>query len=97
MQAISPGYVTTEFFTAAAHGNPEGTKRIDELFATMKPIDPVDIADAVVYILSTPPHVQVNSITLYVLKHKIFNLSILGTRYYDATNTAEDINSFMNL
>lgn len=59
----------------------------------MKPIDPVDVAESVVYILSTPPHVQV----IKSIPNKHFNILYiigtlnLGSRYYDATNRAKDI------
>jgi NADP-dependent 3-hydroxy acid dehydrogenase YdfG len=51
--------VATDFFTNALHSDNTSAQNITELFTTMKPIEPVDVADAVIYILSTPAHVQV--------------------------------------
>jgi NADP-dependent 3-hydroxy acid dehydrogenase YdfG len=52
-QSISPGLVRTEF----QDGFPDdGTK---EAVSQMPALKPEDIAEAVLYILSTPPHVQV--------------------------------------
>jgi short-subunit dehydrogenase len=55
-QAISPGYVETEFIYVASHGSQESAKSV---YSSMKCIQPRDIAETVVYILSTPGHVQV--------------------------------------
>lgn len=59
--AISPGFVATEFFGAAVNSTAE---KATEILGAMRMIEPVDIADAVVYILSTPPHVQVHDILM---------------------------------
>jgi len=54
---LSPGGVKTEFAIAAGilDVNPEMLKQIDQ----MPLLESKDIADAVLYILGTPPHVQV--------------------------------------
>ena len=48
--------MVTEFFGAAVHSSAE---KAAEILGAIRMIDPADIADAVVYILRTPPHVQV--------------------------------------
>ena len=57
---ISPGMVATEF-----RGRASGGKfSYESYFEKFKPLMPSDIADAVLYMLSTPPHVQVQDILL---------------------------------
>lgn len=58
---MSPGYVETEI----AYRN--GFTNNEEIVAIMKrapKLYPEDVADAVVYILGTPPHVQVTELTI---------------------------------
>lgn len=58
MQSISPGYVKTEIEEVAG---------IDpKLLENVPPLKVEDLAEAVIYVLSTPPHVQVN--LLYMVK-----------------------------
>jgi 17beta-estradiol 17-dehydrogenase / 3beta-hydroxysteroid 3-dehydrogenase len=57
---ISPGLVATEFRERAS----EGKFKYESYFEKYKPLLPSDIADAVLYMLSTPPHVQVQDILL---------------------------------
>lgn len=54
LQSLSPGGVATEFVMASGHQFLE-----TEMFKEMTLLESKDIADAVVYILGTPPHVQV--------------------------------------
>jgi hypothetical protein len=62
LQSLSPGAVKTEFAVAA------GYEDIDpDIFNQIPSLEGKDIADAVLYILGTPPHVQV----CISLKHKI--------------------------
>lgn len=54
LQSLSPGGVKTEFLIAS------GNQDFDpEMFDQMPLLESKDIADAVLYILGTPPHVQV--------------------------------------
>jgi NADP+-dependent farnesol dehydrogenase len=54
LQSLSPGIVDTEFFIAS------GSPKLDpEVIKHVPMLESKDIADAVVYILGTPPHVQV--------------------------------------
>ncbi len=57
---ISPGLVATEFRERATHG----TFKYESYFEKYQPLLPSDIADAVLYMLSTPPHVQVQDILI---------------------------------
>jgi len=57
---ISPGLVATEFRGRASIG----ALSYESYFEKFQPLLPADIADAVLYMLSTPPHVQVQDILL---------------------------------
>jgi NADP-dependent 3-hydroxy acid dehydrogenase YdfG len=58
---ICPGRVTTEFYDAAV--TDPGTR--DRLKVTgIREISPEDVADAILYAVSTPPHVNVQTIEL---------------------------------
>jgi NADP-dependent 3-hydroxy acid dehydrogenase YdfG len=63
---ISPGRVETEWH-AKAFGD---VGKAQQGYAEMKPLQPDDIADAVCYLLGTPPHVQINDITLRPIGQK---------------------------
>jgi NADP-dependent 3-hydroxy acid dehydrogenase YdfG len=54
-QSISPGAVNTEIAEGA--GYPEEEL---EIFKTYRILEASDIADSVIYVLGTPPHVQVS-------------------------------------
>jgi NADP-dependent 3-hydroxy acid dehydrogenase YdfG len=57
---ISPGLVATEF-----RGRASGGKfTYESYFEKYPPLLPSDISDAVLYMLSKPPHVQVQDILL---------------------------------
>ncbi|KAF2901342.1 hypothetical protein ILUMI_04848 [Ignelater luminosus] len=58
--SVSPGLVQTEFRLAA--GVLE--ERKDNVFENLPSIEAVDVAEAVMYVLSTPPHVQVHELTI---------------------------------
>uniref|UniRef100_A0A3Q3GVJ2 Dehydrogenase/reductase SDR family member 11 n=1 Tax=Labrus bergylta TaxID=56723 RepID=A0A3Q3GVJ2_9LABR len=53
---ISPGLVETEFFQRLYSDNPE---KAAAPLSTLKPLEAIDIANSVTYVLSAPPHVQV--------------------------------------
>ncbi|XP_044729973.1 farnesol dehydrogenase-like [Chrysoperla carnea] len=56
--SVSPGLVDTELDTAA------NKDFIANARTVMKPLDPIDVANAVVYALSTPPHALVAELTI---------------------------------
>ncbi|XP_015238634.1 dehydrogenase/reductase SDR family member 11-like [Cyprinodon tularosa] len=58
---ISPGIVETEFAYRAFSDSPEKAKAT---YSMLKPLAAIDVANAVVYVLSAPPHVQVGDIVL---------------------------------
>lgn len=58
--SISPGMVETEFAARLYSQNPE--KLDTAVYKQLKKLDAVDVADAVVYALSAPPHVQIGDI-----------------------------------
>jgi NADP-dependent 3-hydroxy acid dehydrogenase YdfG len=57
---ISPGMVATEFRVQAT----DGAQSYESYFENFQPLLPSDIVDAVVYMLSPAPHVQVQDIIL---------------------------------
>ena len=60
ISSISPGNTETEF--AAHHLGDEKAAR--EFYSRIRNLQPGDIADAIVYLLSTPLHVQVHDIVV---------------------------------
>ncbi|KAM9318135.1 dehydrogenase/reductase SDR family member 11-like [Pholidichthys leucotaenia] len=56
---ISPGVVRTEFFNRLHSNEPD---KIAALYSRYKALKTADVADAVTYILSAPPHVQVEDV-----------------------------------
>jgi len=57
--SLSPGGVKTEFVIAAGYQNMD-----TEMLNQMPFLESKDIADAVLYILGTPPHVQIHELTI---------------------------------
>ncbi len=62
MSGISPGLVETEFFSVRAFGDPEAAHKAVAPFS--KVLQPVDVADAVMWCLSCPAHMEVNDIVV---------------------------------
>uniref|UniRef100_A0A3Q4I5I8 Dehydrogenase/reductase 11 n=1 Tax=Neolamprologus brichardi TaxID=32507 RepID=A0A3Q4I5I8_NEOBR len=58
--SISPGLVATEF-VSRAHNSDD----VAGIYASFKALQAEDLASAVTYILSAPPHVQVCDFSLY--------------------------------
>ncbi|KAJ8932482.1 hypothetical protein NQ314_014627 [Rhamnusium bicolor] len=54
--SLSPGLVNTEILSEEF----KQSERFKKIIEGKQILDPVDIADGVIYVLSTPPHVQVN-------------------------------------
>jgi NADP-dependent 3-hydroxy acid dehydrogenase YdfG len=58
VSCISPGYVETEF-AAVFQGNPDAPA---ELSKRLKVLAPEDVASAILWVVSQPPHVQVHDV-----------------------------------
>ncbi|PNH10311.1 Dehydrogenase/reductase SDR family member 11 [Tetrabaena socialis] len=61
VSGISPGLVETEFFTVRAFGDADATRKATSAY---KCLQPVDVADAVMWCLSCPDHMEVNDIVV---------------------------------
>lgn len=59
ISCVSPGLVETGFAAAATPDDPE---RVKNLYGRFKCLQPEDIADIVMYILSAPLHVEINDV-----------------------------------
>lgn len=58
---ISPGLVETEFFTVRAFGDASAAAAVTN---SMRCLDPADVANAVLWALSAPAHMEVNDIII---------------------------------
>jgi len=56
VSSVDPGAAETEFSTVRFHGDDARAKKVYEGF---EPLSAADVADAVVYVANTPPHVNV--------------------------------------
>lgn len=59
--AIDPGAVHTDFSLVRFHGD---ETRADQVYANWQPLTAEDVADAVVYAATRPPHVNVSDLVL---------------------------------
>ncbi|KAF5299369.1 hypothetical protein FQR65_LT09410 [Abscondita terminalis] len=59
--SVSPGFVHTNIFTSALSTSPDldHSFQIENLTSSLAVLQPEDVADSVLYVLGTPPHVQV--------------------------------------
>jgi 3-hydroxy acid dehydrogenase / malonic semialdehyde reductase len=58
---IDPGMVKTDFFDVRLQNDSD---KVAALFAGLNPLTPQDVADAVIYCASRPPHVTIQEITI---------------------------------
>jgi 3-hydroxy acid dehydrogenase / malonic semialdehyde reductase len=61
VSSVDPGLVETDFSKVRFGGD---TERADAVYATTDPLKPEDVADAVVYCASRPPHVNIAEVVL---------------------------------
>lgn len=59
--SVDPGMVKTEFSLVRFHGDQEQAEKV---YKGLIPLSPDDVADAVVYSATRPPHVNINQIIL---------------------------------
>jgi serine 3-dehydrogenase len=59
---ISPGMVDTEFSLVRFHGERE---RAESVYAGLHPLQAQDVAEAALFILTRPPHVEIGEIVLW--------------------------------
>lgn len=69
LQSVSPGAVDTEFVDTA--GLDRSKPEIKTLLEKIPWLKAEDIADAVLYTLSTPPHVQIHELTVKPVNESI--------------------------
>lgn len=58
---VAPGLVETEFSEVRFHGDTDRAKRV---YAGMKPLSAEDVADAIAWAVTRPPHVNIDEIVL---------------------------------
>jgi NADP-dependent 3-hydroxy acid dehydrogenase YdfG len=58
---ISPGMAETEFSIVRFHGNTESAKNV---YNGLTPLSAEDIADAILYVITRPPHVCINEMII---------------------------------
>lgn len=61
VSSVDPGLVETEFSLVRFEGD---AARADSVYADIKPLAAADVADAVVYCATRPPHVNINEISM---------------------------------
>jgi len=61
VSSVDPGAAETEFAQVRFHGDGERAKKVYEGF---QPLTADDVADAVLYVANTPPHVMVTKLVL---------------------------------
>jgi serine 3-dehydrogenase len=61
VSSVDPGAAETEFSRVRFHGDDERAEKVYEGF---QPLTAADVADAVIYVANTPPHVMVTRLVL---------------------------------
>lgn len=62
MSTVDPGMVETEFAEVRFRGD---TERAEKVYRDTHPLSPEDVADAVLYVLNAPPHVNVAEMVIW--------------------------------
>lgn len=62
VSTVDPGLVETEFSEVRFFGDKERAKTV---YQGYKPLEPVDVADTVVWIANRPPHVQIAEVIIF--------------------------------
>ncbi|MEQ9104643.1 MAG: SDR family NAD(P)-dependent oxidoreductase [Rhodothermales bacterium] len=61
VSAVSPGLVETEFSIVRFEGDSD---RADSVYANMTPLTPEDVADAILWCATRPPHVNISEVLM---------------------------------
>ena len=61
VSSVDPGAAETEFSQVRLHGDVERAKKLYEGY---QPLSAADVADAVVYVANTPPHVMITKLVI---------------------------------
>ncbi len=62
--SIDPGMVETAFSQVRFHGDPDGKAKAAKVYQNITPLQPEDVADAILYAATRPAHVQVQQMIL---------------------------------
>ena len=62
MTTVDPGMVQTDFSRVRFHGDEEKAQRV---YAGVTPLTPEDVADAILYAVTRPPHVNIGEIVMW--------------------------------
>jgi len=61
VSAVDPGMVDTEFSEVRFHGD---AKRAEKVYTGLEPLHGADVAEAVLFCITRPPHVNINNINI---------------------------------
>ena len=62
--SIDPGMVETAFSEVRFRGQPDAKDKAAKVYQNIRPLQPEDIADAIVWAATRPPHVQIQTLVL---------------------------------
>jgi 3-hydroxy acid dehydrogenase/malonic semialdehyde reductase len=61
VSTVDPGMVETEFSVVRFRGD---VQRADQVYAGMTPMSPDDVAEAVLFCVTRPPHVNISELVM---------------------------------